>query len=1377
MGFGSGRSRKIGHGRYFRTRRLIVTTALAGLWPLGFAIGQSPAPLSAPPAARFPSQATATNLPSEAELPSRTRRPTVRPSAPPTDLPPVSPPAVPVAPAIPPTPGADQQPTKSPEPPVSANRSPAPTESAGVLPDESVWLPEWLRRQQLPETSPATAMEPMVVTLPDESVLASAPTPPPASDNTPTDPNSDPQSEAAPQANAGQAGAADAANAGSDTSPGENRPFLRLNYEGPTERVRSIALSSDGQWAVSGGEDKVLQVWQRAADRGWLHRRTIRWQVERGQSGRIQRVAIRDRFAAFAGYGASGGIGEIWIVDVSTGELSRALFDPETAHRQTIAQLAWAPGDQPALLSADVEGRVVVWRPDPQTGLWAGKMLVDRDEVTYGPQRANYLSAIRGFVCAAFVGPDRIVVPKYVGQVANQPRVPLWRLELVPLDGPGSVLLGRSDHTHLVVSLAVSNDSRRIASADGTGRVRTWELAPPVTGSPAAVTIRRVIDLTKPAVSGQTLDLDWDASGRRLLVAYSGGVIAAPGGATTPNPGGGIDLWDFSATNPRRSAALATPAAVFSGSLSATGEEAWISQGNEIRIHRVDPQGRLASQPVQRLATPVRAIREVAFVDRDDAYQVAVRWGDAWETMFDLSRVEIGREAEPDATRLRPAQTASAVWSAGKEQDPAGDRYRLFYGNEPRARLDWKPETHGTPTTIAVIANVKPAAEDQPNEDPATASPAAVAQNAPIALAVGSTFRNNIYVYEAPGERTDQPPRLLRQFRGHSGSIRSLSVSADGRYLTSASDDATIAIWPLGELWESNRLEANWGIDLEETQRGLEVSRAREDGPLFFRGVREGDNLVEIRWADPNSPADVKKLNEPAAILDALQTLPFDTLVVFRWHRRDETLPEFQSYPAWQPLAQLLLGRDREWAMWTPAGIYDASVNGHRRFGWQVNRGIHRLPDFFRADQFRERLERPAVLRRLLERGSLSGALLAAGEGLAPIGEATIVNQLKSRPEIEWLGPDPNRPIVGQRLEVEARIRLPAGADQAIVKLFADGVAASASTRVAVWTEGGRQVEHHRWSVPLVRNPQILVEVVAATPAGAFDRITQVVQRQIEDDEPAEQPRLHLLAVGVGDYRDPQISSLDFAARGAAEIHDLFARLATPVYRFEGTRLLDNDAIRPLWNLHAEGLVERLAGTVRPDDLVLMYLCGHGVRDPGTGRWYFVTADARHNDLMNDRYADCLSFDDLTAFAQLPCRKLAILDSCHSGAVQPVIHTEDLKSALRFLQEDRILTLTASEGHQEAAEDRDARLGRFTSHLIAALEGAADGVEDANWGGGRGTADGVVTLDEVVAYVTRALAEDAQQDGFLQRPTAGPSDYIRALRLPLTSPRQTLTAR
>ena len=103
-----------------------------------------------------------------------------------------------------------------------------------------------------------------------------------------------------------------------------------------------------------------------------------------------------------------------------------------------------------------------------------------------------------------------------------------------------------------------------------------------------------------------------------------------------------------------------------------------------------------------------------------------------------------------------------------------------------------------------------------------------------------------------------------------------------------------------------------------------------------------------------------------------------------------------------------------------------------------------------------------------------------------------------------------------------------------------------------------------------------------------------------------------------------------------------------------------------------------------------------------------------------------------------------------------MMDSHDLKAALRWLQDDMILTLTASEGNEEAAEEKEKRLGRFTSFLLEGLQGKADKSQD-----------GVVTLNEIVGFVTKAMSDSSLKDGFVQSPTAGPSDLMRVVKIPL----------
>src|SRR5690606_30610455 len=94
------------------------------------------------------------------------------------------------------------------------------------------------------------------------------------------------------------------------------------------------------------------------------------------------------------------------------------------------------------------------------------------------------------------------------------------------------------------------------------------------------------------------------------------------------------------------------------------------------------------------------------------------------------------------------------------------------------------------------------------------------------------------------------------------------------------------------------------------------------------------------------------------------------------------------------------------------------------------------------------------------------------------------------------------------------------------------------------------------------------------------------------------------------------------------------------------------------------------------------------------------------------------------------------------------------------LQEDLMLTLTASEGSQQAVESRERGLGRFTYRMLEGLRGAADR------SGGDG--NGVVSWPELVDYVQRSVTADSVSDPYQQFPTAGPSELLRLVDFPVS---------
>ena len=77
-----------------------------------------------------------------------------------------------------------------------------------------------------------------------------------------------------------------------------------------------------------------------------------------------------------------------------------------------------------------------------------------------------------------------------------------------------------------------------------------------------------------------------------------------------------------------------------------------------------------------------------------------------------------------------------------------------------------------------------------------------------------------------------------------------------------------------------------------------------------------------------------------------------------RWHR----LSDGQEL-----LALFVHAKDRRFVAWTPKGYYAASPGGEDLLGWHVNRGWDRAPDFYPVSRFRDRFDRPDIVKRVLD--------------------------------------------------------------------------------------------------------------------------------------------------------------------------------------------------------------------------------------------------------------------------------------------------------------------------------------------------------------------------------------------------------------------------
>ena len=998
----------------------------------------------------------------------------------------------------------------------------------------------------------------------------------------------------------------------------KDEPWLRIDAGGHTAAVRALAFTADSSRLCSAGLDRNVEVWNMAALRDirrvFLRERTIRWQVARGLRGSIYALASAPDapLLAIGGYGAMGSLGEIVLVNPISGKLIRVL----EGHRQTICSLAFSP-DGKWLASMDTAGETRLWNRGDlrKRGDWSSQVIYKQDAETYGEQAAEMIAKQTKLRPLAFRGNDRLVLPTFASR-PGETRL-RWRLVEINVADPSDFHALDTIHFGVVSALAASRDGKWLASADAEGKLYLWDRT---TGDPAKILNDRV----------GVLSLCFSPDGKTLA---AGTLRSAIFDVRRRESGATLDAWDLPKRQLRR---RIVPDSVYACAISPDGKRLAYCGGD---------QGQIYVASLESDATPAilqgngRRIGKVAFAAEKPYYRVAFgpenrvnfnNFGDLKES-FDTTNLSHGTEQlKPDD--WLPADWLSGGWTVKKQNDGT---LQLFLNGAPQGKIDLRPQVpsldEGVPRCYCWVPD---------------------ANGKPFAIAVGTDVQDSIYVclLDVAGRCP-----ILRHFRGHNDRVTSLGISRDLKYLVSGSDDGTVRFWSLAELAQTKRSQGLWGATFSVNAGKLVADTVLSAGPLYGKGLRKGDVVTALRWPAGHLEKSEKRADE---MNRELRTLTLGTQVVFEYSRNGAAQPAFQLLPAWQPLATLFVGTNGEWAFWTPAGYYDASMNGYRMFGWQVNRGLQRPPDFYRADQFYKELERPRVMERLLPAGSLRDALgqaaankpEAQANGLAKLPQHEILPaQIAATPRIEILSPAAGEVLRDRTTKVKARVELPAGRKMLDVRTYANGVAGTkreliSERRLKGDADGGIEgIEQvYQWDLALPTDPKDLIQVVAGTdaPTAAFGDV--VVQRSLPE-QARPRPEMYVVCLGIDQYGDPKINQLGFPVADAEAVADALRKGAAGLYHVNEVTLLKNEQVTPAaWKKTLANLRTRLKDRAQPDDLVVFFLAGHGIVDEATQKYYYVGHDFTLADLDRKDYKQCLSWDDFAALADVPCRKLAL---------------------------------------------------------------------------------------------------------------------------------------
>jgi uncharacterized caspase-like protein len=221
--------------------------------------------------------------------------------------------------------------------------------------------------------------------------------------------------------------------------------------------------------------------------------------------------------------------------------------------------------------------------------------------------------------------------------------------------------------------------------------------------------------------------------------------------------------------------------------------------------------------------------------------------------------------------------------------------------------------------------------------------------------------------------------------------------------------------------------------------------------------------------------------------------------------------------------------------------------------------------------------------------------------------------------------------------------------------------------------------------------------------------------------------------VGISRYENPALN-LRYADNDAITLSNTLKRSEGKIFKEVFTKtLVDSQATRG--NI-LTAMTTHL-GKAAPDDVVFIFLAGHGIKSIQTGSYYFLPYNADNQNLLYEglKWSD---FDEAIKTISTNVNKvILVLDTCHAGAINVAMRNvssgEDLAATMKTAT--GLYVLSASKGGETSIEGSEFRLpgeknghGAFTYALLKGLNGEANTNRSA-----------YMTVTELFSYVSSVV--------------------------------------
>jgi hypothetical protein len=354
---------------------------------------------------------------------------------------------------------------------------------------------------------------------------------------------------------------------------------------------------------------------------------------------------------------------------------------------------------------------------------------------------------------------------------------------------------------------------------------------------------------------------------------------------------------------------------------------------------------------------------------------------------------------------------------------------------------------------------------------------------------------------------------------------------------------------------------------------------------------------------------------------------------------------------------------DGEWVAFTPDGAYEGTREVAERVGW----AFAGPEEGFRFEQFARDYDRPDIVRARL-----------AGQ------RAPLPSSVVGRPPSVAMVESPPGVVAGGLARLRVRARSEGRVDT--LRVYVEG--RPVVSRAVCGADVTEDLE-----VPLMAGMN-RVTVSAFDDRGLASNPLSLDVKSTREDLP--RPEVWVVAVGVNRYPNlPRSSWLEAADDDARAVGATFSAMSGGAYAGAHVTLLTDEQATP------RRIADALDGLSRmkPNDVAVVFLAGHGLRSGAEGDMVFVTGGIALTEDGRGPTAESLresaiGWRDINArLASAKGRVLVLLDACHSGSLtQDVIAPNDaLANALATEGRAGAVVFAAAKGRQASLEPGNTR--------------------------------------------------------------------------------------